>query len=107
VERAVGNAGEVSVEDLWGVGGQRGERDHGGEHDVAEFGLHVVPGVGDALARVLAHNADDGLGDLAGFLGELHDAEQLLGLRRQDGAGVEPVHDVPDGAPGVIHDLKG
>src|SRR5438105_965173 len=65
--------------------------------------------MGDALSRVLAECPGDGLGDFAGFLGELHDAQQLLGLRRQQmmsylwrmsarrlsgsgGARVKPVH---------------
>jgi hypothetical protein len=52
-ERACGYPSEVGIEDLGGVRGERGERDHGGKDDVAELGVHVVPGVGDALARVL------------------------------------------------------
>ena len=61
----------MAVESPAGVGGERGEHDHGGKDDVAQFGLNVVPGVGDALAGVLAECPDNGLADFAGFLGEL------------------------------------
>ena len=49
----------MAVERLAGVGGERGERDHGGEDDVAQFGLDGVPGVGEALAGILAERPDD------------------------------------------------
>ena len=55
----------MAVERLARVGGQRGQRNHGGDDDVAQFGLNVFPGVGDALARVLAERPDNGLGDFA------------------------------------------
>jgi hypothetical protein len=48
------------------------------------------------LRGVLAECPGDGLGDFAGFLGELHDAQQLLGFRfqraavRAEDAGVDP-----------------
>jgi hypothetical protein len=38
--------------------------------------LHVVPGVGDALARVLAGRPDHRLGDLADLLGQLQHAQE-------------------------------
>jgi hypothetical protein len=102
-ERAAGDAGEMPVERLAGVGRERGERDHSGDDDVAQFGLNVFPGVGDALARVLAERPDNGLGDFAGFLGQLHDAYQLLDFRSECAAAVQPFDDFVDGAPRVIH----
>jgi hypothetical protein len=97
----------VAFEDLAGIRGEGRKRDHGGEDDIAQFGMHVVPGVSDALARVLAHGPDDGLRDLAGFLGEFHDAQQLLCFRRQRAALVQPAHYLLDGAPRVIHGPRG
>ena len=58
-ERAAGDAAEMVVERLARVGRERGERDHGGEDDVAQFGLDGVPGVGEALAGILAERPDD------------------------------------------------
>ena len=94
-------------EDLARVGGQGGQGDHGGEDDVAELGGDVVPGVGDALARVLADGAGDGLGHFAGFLGDLHDAQEAFCVRRQRAMGVEPVHDLADAVPRGVHDRAG
>lgn len=63
--------------------------------------------MGNALAWVLFHSADDGLGDFADFLGELHDTERFLGVGRQLAACVDPVDDFPDSAPGIIHETAG
>jgi hypothetical protein len=47
--------------------------------------------VRDPLTRVLPHSPDNGLHDLTGLLGELHDPQQLLGLRRLRGLGGQTV----------------
>jgi hypothetical protein len=54
--------------------------------------------MGDALSGVLAERPGDGLGDFAGFLSELHDAQQLLGLRCQHAAVAQPSDGFLDGA---------
>jgi len=54
-ERSAGDTSEVAVECLAGLGGQRGERDHSGEDDVAQLGLDVCPGMGDAKSIAEDH----------------------------------------------------
>ena len=102
-ERPVADTGQVGVEGLLRIRRERGQRDHPGEDHVAQFGLDVVPGVRDPLARVLPGHPDDRLGDLAALLGQLHDPEQPLGLRRQRAVPVQPVPQLRDRCPGVFH----
>ncbi|MGK5543376.1 hypothetical protein ACSNOH_01330 [Streptomyces sp. URMC 127] len=77
-------ARQMPGEDLVGVRGEPAECDHACGDHVAPLGLNVVPSVGKALARLLAHRADHGLSGFAGLLADLEDLEDapLLGWQR-------------------------
>ncbi|MEU1672981.1 hypothetical protein ABZ752_13220 [Streptomyces roseifaciens] len=72
-EIAFDDSRQMSGEDLGGVRGEPVESDHCSDGHVAHFDLHVLPGVGEVLPRVLSHCADHCLSGFAGLLADLED----------------------------------
>src|SRR5262245_22588635 len=97
-ERPVDDALEVLLENLRGIGSDRGERDESRDRDVAELRLDVIPGA-CALPRVRPHHSVHGLGDLAELLSDLEYAHHVRGVAGHSALRVEPAAELLDQFP--------